>query len=51
MMGGPIARWTMSYFAAAIVWLLGAEGLMLAGFGFPAKELSSPDPIVLVHMV
>ena len=51
MIGGPIARWTMSYFAAAIAWLLGAEGLMLGGFGFPATDLASPDTLVLVHMV
>jgi len=51
MIGGTISRWTMSYFAAAIVWLVGAEALMAAGFGFPSADLASPDTLVLVHMV
>ena len=51
MIGGTLSRWTMSYFAAAIVWLVGAEALMAAGFGFPSADLASPDTLVLVHMV
>jgi hypothetical protein len=51
MIGGTLSRWTMSYFAAAIVWLVGAEALMAAGFGFPSGDLASPDTLILVHMV
>src|SRR5690348_14150267 len=51
MIGAAISRWTMSYFAAAIAWLVAAEVLMAAGFGFPAADIASPDTLVLVHMV
>jgi hypothetical protein len=51
MIGGTVARWTMSYFAIAIAWLFGAESLMVAGFGFPSADLRSPDTLVIVHMV
>jgi hypothetical protein len=51
MIGAAISRWTMSYFAAAIAWLLAAEALMAAGFGFPSADLASSDTLVLVHMV
>lgn len=51
MIGGNLSRWTMSYFAAAIAWLVGAEVLMAAGFGFPSADLASPDTLVLVHMI
>lgn len=51
MIGAAISRWTMSYFALAIAWLVGAEALMAAGFGFPSADLASPDTLVLVHMV
>lgn len=48
---GKLSKWTMSYFAVAIVWLIAAETLMAAGFGFPAADLASPDTLVVVHMV
>lgn len=51
MIGGNLSPWTMSYFAAAIAWLVGAEALMAAGFGFPSADLASPDTLVLVHMI
>src|SRR5579863_4898936 len=49
--GSPLSKWTMSYFALALVWLIGAEALMASGFGFPAADLASPDTLVVVHMV
>ena len=51
MIGGSLSKWTMSYFAIAIAWLIAAEALMAAGFGFPATDLGSPDTLVVVHMV
>jgi hypothetical protein len=51
MTGGRISRWTMSYFAMALVWLLVALALMIAGVGFPSADLASPDTLVLVHVL
>ena len=51
MIGASISRWTMSYFAVALAWLLVALALMVAGVGFPAVHLASPDTLVLVHVV
>ena len=50
-MGGNLCKWTISYFAAALVWLIAAEVLMVAGFGFPSADSAAPDTLVLVHMV
>lgn len=51
MTGARISRWTMTYFAMALVWLLVALALMIAGVGFPSADLASPDTLVLVHVV
>lgn len=51
MIGGSIFRWTMAYFAAALTWLLVALALMVAGIGYPAADIASPDTLVLVHAV
>src|SRR4051812_4419966 len=51
MIGASISRWTMSYFAMALAWLLVALALMVAGAGYPAAHLASPDTLVLVHVV
>ena len=51
MMGGNLSRWTISYFAVAIAWLLAAEVLMVVGFGAPSADVASPDTLVLVHVV
>jgi hypothetical protein len=51
MIGASISRWTMSYFAMALAWLLVALALMVAGVGFPAADLASTDTLVLVHVV
>jgi hypothetical protein len=41
----------MSYFAAALAFLAGAQVLMVAGYGFPAAPAEAPETLVLVHMV
>jgi hypothetical protein len=48
MIGVSLSRWTMSYFTVA---LLGAEILMVAGFGFPNHAVFVPQTIALVHLV
>jgi len=49
--GVTLSRWTMSYFALALLALLTAEGLMAAGYGFPSAPLEAPETLVLVHVV
>ncbi|MBB4423341.1 hypothetical protein GGD66_001881 [Bradyrhizobium sp. CIR48] len=51
MIGTSLCRWAISYFAVAIVWLLLAEVLVVAGFGFPNHDIGGPDTLVIVHMV
>jgi hypothetical protein len=51
MIGGNLSKWTMSYFAVAIVWLILAELLMTIGFGFPYTAAEAPDTLVVVHIV
>lgn len=50
-MGNNLSRWTITYFAVAITWLLAAEVLMVIGFGAPSADVASPDTLVLVHVV
>lgn len=51
MIGASISRWTITYFAVALTWLFAALILMVAGVGYPASEIASPDTLVLVHVV
>ncbi|BBO10868.1 hypothetical protein [Bradyrhizobium sp. TM102] len=51
MIGTSLCKWAISYFAVAIVWLLLAEVLVVAGFGFPNHDIGGPDTLVIVHMV
>ena len=51
MTGVSLSRWTMSYFAAALIALLAAEVMMAMGFGYPAVAITSPDTLILVHVV
>ena len=51
MVGASLSKWTMSYFAAALLALIAAEGLMVAGFGFPNAPIRGPETLVLVHLV
>jgi len=50
MTGEPLSRWTMAYFAAALLSLLAAEALMVAGYGYPSDGLRAPATLVVVHL-
>lgn len=50
MVGASLSRWTMAYFAAALLSLLAAEALMASGYGYPAGGLRSPGTLVVVHL-
>jgi hypothetical protein len=51
VLGATLSRWTMSYFAAALTFFIAAQGLMAAGYGFPAAPIAAPETLVLVHVV
>jgi hypothetical protein len=51
MIGVSLSRWTMAYFAVALVSLVLGEVLMTVGYGFPAMSLQAPQTLVLVHLV
>lgn len=46
-----LSRWTMSYFTAALIFLVLAEVLMALGYGYPGATLGAPETLVLVHLV
>ncbi|RWM02648.1 MAG: hypothetical protein EOR68_06350 [Mesorhizobium sp.] len=51
MMHSALSRWTMSYFAAALFFFVGAQVLMVVGYGFPSVAAEAPETLVVVHMV
>jgi hypothetical protein len=46
-----LSRWTMSYIAAALAFLIAAQALAVAGIGLPDAGLSEPGTLILVHLV
>jgi hypothetical protein len=51
MIGVSLSRWTITYFAAALVAFLMAQILMLAGYGYPNAPIEAPETLVLVHLI
>ncbi len=51
MPGASLSRWTMSYFAAACLFLLAGEGLLAAGYGNPVAGISGGDVLAVVHLI
>ena len=50
MQMATISRWTLSYFGCALVALVVALGLVVAGFGFPSDVLAAPRTLIVVHL-
>ena len=51
MIGVSLSRWTISYFAAALVAFLVAQILMLAGYGYPNAPIDAPETLIVVHLI
>ncbi|MDX3978417.1 hypothetical protein [Shinella sp.] len=51
MPGATLSRWTMSYFALACLMLVAGQGLMVAGYGYPAAAIGAPETLVIVHVL
>lgn len=51
MIGPSLSRWTMAFFAAALAFLIAAESLMVAGYGYPAMAAEAPETLLLIHTV
>ncbi|HXV31664.1 MAG TPA: hypothetical protein VD840_15165 [Sinorhizobium sp.] len=51
MPGATLSRWTMSYFAAACLFLVLGQGMMVAGYGYPFAGVEAPETLALVHVL
>jgi len=51
MFGAALSRWTLSYFAASLFFLIAGTALMAGGFGYPFHGLRAPETLILVHII
>ncbi|RVJ35287.1 hypothetical protein CN179_00970, partial [Sinorhizobium medicae] len=51
MPGATLSPWTMSYFAAACLFLIAGESAMVGGYGYPFAAVEAPATLALVHVV
>lgn len=51
MVSNRLSRWTPLFFLFALVNFLAAQGLILAGYTWPAQAISAPGTLVAVHLL
>ncbi len=51
MFGATLSRWTLSYFASSLTFLIIGVGLMVGGFGYPFYGIRAPETLILVHII
>lgn len=51
MQGASISRWTMAYFASAIVSLMVGLAALGSGYGVPTAGLGAPATLAVVHLI
>ncbi|HVK91333.1 MAG TPA: hypothetical protein VM468_08025, partial [Mycoplana sp.] len=51
MPGATLSPWTMTYFAAACLFLMVGQGVMVAGYGYPHADVGAPATLALVHVL
>lgn len=50
-MSGRVSRWTLAYFACALVNFVVAQILMAGGWAYPARPLFAPETFAAVHLI
>ncbi|PST20624.1 hypothetical protein C7U60_15655 [Mesorhizobium plurifarium] len=50
MPGATLSPWTVSYFAAACLFLVIGQCLIAAGYGYPFASVHAPETLALVHL-
>lgn len=51
MISNRLSRWTLLFFACALVNFVLAQALILAGFTYPAQSWASPGTLIVVHLM
>ncbi|HKV96836.1 MAG TPA: hypothetical protein VJR90_05015 [Gammaproteobacteria bacterium] len=51
MISNRLSRWTLVFFACALVNFLAAQGVILSGASWPMQPVSAPGTLVAVHLL
>ncbi len=51
MIGATLSRWTLSYFAASLAFLVFGLALMAGGFGYPGHGIRAAETLIVVHAI